>query len=383
MSSKQAAAALAVTVAALQLGACSRGQPPVVMPLTVSVITVAPRAATFNEEYVAQIDASNAVDIRPRVGGVLEEQLPVEGERIKRGQLLFVIDPQPYIAALAQARADLAQSEATLEQARRDLARAQSLSELDAVSQQELDAATAKNKAGLASVEAGRAAVKTAQLNLGYTRLTSPIDGVMGRAQMRLGGLVTANSTLLSTLYEMDRMYVNLSISEQRMLILQGRLGQGLNQNTSRTPAFRLFLADGSEYPLSPKLNFIDPAVDTRTGTLAVRLEVFNPQGLLHAGQFARVQVAALQDPAAILIPQRAIQELQGKNYVWIVDATGKAQQRDVRMGLRLREDWQVEQGLQAGDTVIVDGVQRLKAGMAVNVSRASTGATAAIARAQ
>ena len=361
--------AIALTVPA----ACSKGPPSGPPPPEVSTVTVTPKPATFTLDYVATTEAVNTVDIRPRVTGVLEKQLPSEGQRVTPGQLLFVIDQQPYIAALAQAKASLAQSEATLEQAQHDLSRAQSLAQIDAISQQELDAAVARAKAGLAAVNAGKAAVKTAQLNLGYTSITSPIEGVMGRAQMRLGSLATANTSLLTTLYQTDRMYVNLSISEARLLALQRQFGRALNQNTTTAPPFRLFLVDGSEYAQAPKLNFIAPAVDERTGTLAVRLEVPNPQRLLHAGQFARVQVAAVQDPHAIVLPQRAIQELQGKNYVWTVDAQGKAQQRDVRMGLRIGEDWQVEQGLKAGDVVIVDGVQRLHPGVAVKATPLAT----------
>jgi membrane fusion protein (multidrug efflux system) len=297
---------------------------------------------------------------------VLEKQVPTEGEHVKSGELLFVIDPQPYIEALAQARATLAQNEASLEQSQRDLARANALLAIDAVSQQELDATVAKNKANIASVAAGQATVKTALLNLGYTNITSPIDGVMGRAQMRVGSLASANTSLLTTVYDTNRVYVNLSISEQRLLTLQRTLGRAPNQNSTEAPPFRLFLADGSEYPVAPKLNFIDPAVDTRTGTLAIRLEVANPQQLLHAGEFARVQVTTLQDPTAIVLPQRAIQDLQGKNYVWIIDAAGKAEQRDVRMGPRIGQNWLVAQGLKPGDRVIVDGVQRLKPGVPV-----------------
>lgn len=330
---------------------------------------VTPKPATFTVDYVASTEAINTVDIRPRVTGVLLKQLPIEGEHVRPGQLLFVIDQQPYIAALAQAKATLAQSEATSEQAQRDLSRAQALVGIDAISQQELDATVARAKAGVASVDAGRAAVRTAELNLGYTSITSPIEGVMGRAQLRVGGLATANSTLLTTLYQTDRMYVNLSISEARLLALQRQFGRALDQNSATAPPFRVFLVDGSEYPQTPKLNFIAPAVDDRTGTLAVRLEVPNPQQLLHAGQFARVQVASLQDPQAIVLPQRSIQELQGKNFVWLVDGDGKAQQRDVRMGLRTGTDWQVEQGLKAGDIVIVDGVQRLHPGVTVKAT--------------
>ena len=361
--------AVCMGTATLVVVACGKKDPPTPPAVAVSTVAVAPQAATVFADYVAQTEAVNTVEIRPRVGGVLEKQVPIEGERVKVGALLFVIDQQPYIAALAQAKAALAQSEAALVQSQRDLGRAKSLSEIDAVSQQELDAAVAKNDANLASVNAGRALVRTAELNLGYTTITSPINGVMGRAQLRLGGLVTANSTVLTTLYQTDRMYVNFSISEQRLLTLQHQLGRAPNQDSPTPPPFRIFLVDGSEYPQRPRLNFIDPAVDQRTGTLAIRLEVDNPQQLLHAGEFARVQVAAAQLADAIVLPQRTIQELQGKYYVWIVDAEGKAQQRDVQMGPRIGNGWQVQQGLKAGDVVVVDGVQHLKPGAAVHAT--------------
>jgi membrane fusion protein, multidrug efflux system len=354
--------------ATLMLTACGK-KPPAPAPVEVAALTVTPQAATVAEDYVAQTEAVNTVEIRPRVGGVLEKQLPNEGERLKVGELLFVIDRRPYIDALTQAQAALAQSQAALVQSQRDLGRAKSLSEIDAVSQQELDATVAKNEANRASVDANRAAVRTAQLNLGYTTITSPIEGVMGRAQLRLGALVTANTTLLTTIYQTDRMYINFSISEQRMLLLQRQLGRAASQDSKTPPPFQLFLADGSKYAQKPRLNFIDPAVDQRTGTLAIRLEVDNPEGLLHAGQFARVQAATAQLTDAIVLPQRAIQELQGKYYVWIVGAGSKAEQRDVQMGPRIGRGWLVQQGLKGGDVVVVDGVQRLKPGVPVNAT--------------
>ncbi len=364
--------AVGATLAVLSV-ACSKQAPPAAAAVAVTTLTITPHPVTFPEEYVAQTEAINAVEIRPRVGGTLEKRVPIEGEPVKIGQLLFIIDREPYIAALAQAKAALAQNDAALLQSQRDLARAKSLSEIDAVSQQELDAAVAKNQANLASIDAAKAAVRTAELNLGFTTINSPIDGVMGRAQLRQGGMVTANNTLLATIYQVDRMYVNFSLSEQRLLSLQRQLGRAPSQDSKNSPPFRIFLADGSEYLQTPRLNFIDPAVDTRTGTLAVRLEVDNPQSLLHAGQFARVQVAAQQDPNAIVVPQRAVQDLQGNNYVWIVDAAGHAQQRDVRMGARVGPDWQVREGLKAGDVVIVDGVQHLKPAVPVNATPMAT----------
>jgi membrane fusion protein (multidrug efflux system) len=366
---RQVAWAAAGASIALLTCACSKSAPPAAAAVEVSTVTITPHAVSFPEDYVGQTEAVNAVEIRPRVGGMLEKRVPIEGERVKAGDLLFVIDRQPYIAALAQAKAALAQNEAALAQSKRDLERAKSLSEIDAVSLQELDAAVAKNQANLASIDAGKATVRNAELNLGYAVITSPIDGVMGRALLRQGGMVTANNTLLTTVYQNDRMYVNFSVSEQRLLSMQRQLGRAPSQNSRSPPPFRIFLADGSEYPLAPRLNFIDPAVDNRTGTLALRLEVDNPQQLLHAGQFARVQVVAQQDPNAIVVPQRAVQDLQGKNYVWIVDASGHAQQRDVRMGPRVGSDWQVQQGLKAGDVVIVDGVQHLKPAAAVKAT--------------
>jgi len=365
--------AVVATIAVLSSD-CSKNAPPAAAAVEVTTITVTPHPVTFPEDYVAQTEAINAVEIRPRVGGMLETRVPIEGEAVKTGQLLFVIDREPYIAALAQAKAARAQSEAASLQSQRDLARAKSLSEIDAVSQQELDAAVAKNQANLASIDAAKAAVRTAELNLGYTTILSPIDGVMGRAQLRQGGMVTANSTLLTTIYQTDRMYVNFSVSEQRLLSMQRQLGRAPSQSSRTPPPFRIFLADGSEYLQTPRLNFIDPAVDSRTGTLALRLEVDNPQQLLHAGQFARVQVAAQQDPNAIVVPQRAVQDLQGKNYVWIVDTTGHAQQRDVRLGPRIGSDWQVQQGLKAGDVVIVDGVQHLKPAVPVKAAPLAAG---------
>jgi membrane fusion protein (multidrug efflux system) len=375
MSCRSAAIPSAVRIvaaaASILLFGCSKHAPAPASAVAVTTITIAPHPVTIPEDYVAQTEAINAVEIRPRVGGMLEKRVPVEGERVRVGALLFIIDRQPYIAALAQAKAALAQSEAALSQSQRDLERAKTLSEIDAVSQQELDAAVAKNRANLASIDAGKAAVRTAELNLGYCVITSPIDGVMGRALLRQGGMVTANNTLLTTVYQNDRMYVNFSVSEQRLLSLQRQLGRAPSQDAKSPPPFRIFLSDGSEFPLPPRLNFIDPAVDARTGTLALRLEVDNPQHLLHAGQFARVRVAAQQDPNAIIVPQRAVQDVQGKNFVWVVDAGGHAQQRDVQMGPRVGPDWQVQQGLKAGDVVIVDGVQHLKIGAQVKAAAA------------
>jgi len=321
---------------------------------------------SLTQEYPAQLEAANTVEIRPQVGGILYRQSALEGAPVKRGQTLFEIDPQPFAAALAQAQAGLAQAHAAEAQAVRDLARARPLTALDALSEKELDAAVAANDSAHGLVKAAEAAVTTATLNLGYTKVRSPIDGIMSRALIRIGGVVTAYTTLLTTVYQTDPMYANFSVGEQRLLQVQRELGRPLDQHNPSQRDFRLLLADGSEYELAGKMNFVDPSVDLRTDTLALRLTVPNPQQFLHAGQYVRVVVATRERPDALFVPQRAVQVLQDKNYVWIVDKAGKAQQRDVKMGQQQGSDWFVEGGLAPGDVVVVDGTQKLKTGMAV-----------------
>lgn len=340
---------------------CGTKSAPGTQAVQVSTLTIRPHPASLLQEYPAQLEASNTVEIRPQVSGILQRQVAVEGTEVRRGQVLFEIDPQPYEAALAQAQATLAQAKAAQAQAERDLARARPLSAIDAVSEKELDATIAAHDSADGQVKAGEAAVKTAQLNLGYTQIRSPIDGTMSRALIRLGGVVTAYTTLLTTVYQTDPMYANFSVGEQRMLQVQRELGRPLNQHNPSERQFRLLLADGTEYNQPALMNFVDAAVDARTDTLALRLTVPNPNQLLKAGQYVKVTVATREQPNVMLIPQRAVQMLQDKNFVWVVDKANKAQQRDVQMGPQQGSDWVVEKGLAAGDIVIVDGTQKLR----------------------
>ncbi len=354
-------------VAAVLAVACSGKQaPPSPPPAEVTVLELKPQSARVSVEYVAETEAFNTVEIRPRVGGLLEKQQIVEGARVTKGQVLFTIDSQPYLAARAEARAAVAQARSASEQAERDLERVSPLAAMNAVSLQEVDAVKARVSAGRASVDAAQAALKTSELNLEYTTVTSPIDGIVGRAQIRIGGLVTAYSTLLATVYDTDPMYVNFSISERRMLELQHRFGIN-REKPNPTAVFHVVLADGTEHPGPVKLNFIEAAVDRKTGTLPVRLLVDNAKGELLTGQFARVVVDTNKLDDALLIPQRAIQELQGKTSVWVIDTDGKAQPRDVTMGARIGSNWLVQQGLKAGERVVIEGMQKLKPGTPVN----------------
>jgi membrane fusion protein (multidrug efflux system) len=369
---------LGLCAALLALLGCGHQAPPAPGRVPVTVMRLVGRPISVAEEYPAQVEASNSVEIRARVSGLLLKQVAVEGDAVKAGQVLFEIDPLPYRAALAQAQATLAQSEAAKAQAERDLARAKPLSELDAVSLRELDAAEAANSATTAQVRAQRAAVEAAELNLGYTVVRSPIDGTVSRALIRIGGLVTAYSTLLTTVYQTDPMYVNFSIGAQRLLQLQRELNRPPDQRNQSQRTFRVLLSDGEEFPTPAKLNFIDAVVDLRTDTLPIRLSVPNPQQLLRSGQYVKVSVETPSRADALAIPQRAVLDLQDKNFVWIVDGEGKAQTRDVTMGARIGSDWLVEKGLADGDTLIIDGVQKLKAGTPVAPQAAAPAAAPA-----
>jgi membrane fusion protein (multidrug efflux system) len=367
------AAQLAVLAVLALAAACGPTPAAPPAPQPVATLTMRLQPTSLTQEYPAQLEASNTVEIRPQVAGILYRQAALEGAPVKHGQTLFEIDPRPYIAALAQAQAGLAQARAAEAQSVRDLARARPLTEIDALSQRELDAAIAANASSQAQVNAAEAAVKTAELNLGYTQVRSPIDGLMSRAMIRIGGVVTAYTTLLTTVYQTDPMYANFSVGEQRLLQVQRELGRPLDQHNPSQRQFRIRLADGSEYELPGTMNFVDAAVDLRTDTLAVRLTVPNSKQFLHAGQYVRVVVATLERPNALLLPQRAVQLLQDKNYVWIVDRAGTARQRDVKMGQQQGSDWVVEDGLAPGDVVVVDGTQKLKSGTPVRVQPLAT----------
>ena len=359
---------LTVGAIAILLAACGGTPPPAPRPVSVSVLRLAAHPVTVTEEYPAQIEASNTAEIRARVSGMLDVQHALEGQAVKAGQELFVIDQQAFRTALAQAQATLAQAEAARAQAVRDLARARPLSAVDALSLRELDAATAAEATASAQVQSGQASVRSAQINLDHTVIRSPIDGIMSRAQVRSGSLVTNATTLLTTVYQTDPMYVNFSISEQRLLALQRELGRPPDQRNPSRRTFRVFQADGTEIPTPATLNFIDAAVDTRTDTLPLRLAIPNPKNLLRAGQYVKVAVETAERADALLIPQRAVQELQDKRFVWTVTGDGKAESRDVTMGTRIGPDWLVETGLKPGDVVVVDGVQKLKPGVAVQI---------------
>lgn len=338
--------------------------PPQMPPPEVSVIRVVATPITLVEDYAAQTEAVYAVEIRARVGGILERQAFKDGSAVKDGELLFVIDQQPYITALSQAKANLAQAQASLINSRQNLARLRPLLVDQAISQQDLDAAVAKESSDAANVEATMAQVRQAQLNLGYTTIRAPRAGVISKALVKPGGLVNASATLLTTLYSIDPIYVNFTISEQKMVQLQKKFD--LRKTNGKGPSFKLKLIDGSDYKYPGKLDFVDATVDPRSGTLPVRLVAPNPESALRPGQFVRAIVPAQENPNAVLVPQRAVQELQGKRSVFVIGPDNKVVYRDITATARIDGNWVVEAGLKPGELLVAEGISKLKPGMPV-----------------
>ena len=335
-------------------------------PPEVSVVKLNISPVTLFEEFSAQTEAVDTVEIRARVSGILERQGVADGAKVKKGELLFVIDQQPFIAALAQSKANLAQAQASYLNSKQNLERAQPLFADKAISRQELDAAIAKEVADAASIEAARAQVEQAKLNLDYTTLRAPRDGVMSKALVKHGGLVNASTTLLNTLYSEDPIYANFTISDQELGELGKRLKSYAEKGQDQADAFKLKLVDGSDYKYGGKLNFLDAAFDARTGTLQARISVPNPEHSLKSGQFVRVILPAFEQMDAIRVPQKAVLELQGTQSVFVVGPDNKAVPRNISARKRIDNDWIVERGLTAGELVVVEGIQKLKPGITV-----------------
>jgi len=354
--------ALAVGAAAVAVSGCNSAAGPQSPPPTeVSVMEVKTGPVTVYNEYVAQTQAPNTIEIRAQVTGLLERQAFADGALVKKGDLLYVIDQRPFESQLAQAKAGLAQAQANLVNAQQNLARNSRLIAQKAVSQQDYDTAVAQERASTALVEAQRALLRNVELNLEFATIRASRDGFMSSSQVKPGSLITAQQTLLNTLYSSDPMWVYLTISEDRLLQLQKAV-----RRPDQTTPFHIRMADGTDYAFIGRLSFVDAAMDQKSGTLQVRVSVPNPDRLLRPGLFVRVSVPAFESPSAIRIPQQAVQELQGLKSVYVVAAGDKAEPRQIVAGYRVGNDWVVSSGLAPGDRVVVEGLGKLRPGAPV-----------------
>ena len=325
------------------------------------VTPVEQRSVPVVGEFVGQTEAANTVEIRSQVGGFLRAITFQEGAIVRKGQPLFTIDPRSYQAAVTQARAALAQSEAARQIAQRNLAMYDPLAAQHAVSEQQLNTARAQSEQAEANVQAAQAQLEQAELNLGYTNITAPLTGGIGPALVKIGGLVQAGTTLLDTMYSVDPMFVTFSASEQAYLQYQKRVAQE-GQNATPGP-LNLVLADGSTYPQPGAINMVAPQVTPTTGTLGLRASFPNPSGILKPGLFVRVRFTVQQLPNALVVPQTAIQQLLGTSMVFVVGPDQAVQSRTVTLGPTVGNLQVVTSGVKAGEPVIVEGTQKVRAG--------------------
>lgn len=375
----------------------------------VEVVKVDQKDVPVYQEWIGTLDGLVNADIKAEVSGYLIQQAYTEGTFVSKGQMLFQIDPRPFQAALGQAQGVLAQSQGQVEQARAQLIQAEAqvavseanqrrtqldvdrytpLARQQAITQQDLDNATQNNMAskaqvqaskaqvetaqaqitaGLAAVESAKAAVETAQINLGFTKLTSPIDGIPGIAQLQVGALVSPSSGIITTVSTVDPIKVYFTASEQEYLEYTRRFPTAEKREANNQQLeLELILADGTTYPRKGKFYFADRQVDVRTGAIRLAGLFPNPGNTLRPGQYGRVRAVMRIQEGALLVPQRAVSELQGTRLVAVVDAKNTVQIRPVTVGETIGSEWIVNKGINAGDRVVVEGVQKVRQDMTV-----------------
>jgi membrane fusion protein (multidrug efflux system) len=349
----------------LSLACCGKAPVAAPAPVDVTVTTVQQSDVPVTQEWVASLTGFVDAQVRAQVSGNLTRQDYAEGGPVRKGDLLFEIDPRPFQAALAQAEAQLAQAEAQVGKTEEDVTRYLPLAREQAISQQELDDAVQANLAAKAEAASARAAVQTAQLNLDFARILSPVDGVAGIAKAEVGDLVGPNSGVLAIVSTVNPMKVYFSISEQSYLDFM-RAHPDSN-GISAPVSFTLILSDGSLYPYPGTFYAADNQIDPDTGTLQIVALFPNPKGLLKPGQFGKVRAVVRVIKGALLVPEAALAELQGGYQVVTVDDANKAHLQIVKAGARIGGMAVIEGGVKPGDRIVVDGIQKMREGIAVN----------------
>jgi membrane fusion protein (multidrug efflux system) len=376
------AKSLLAVVAMLSVGCGKMGLPPAGPP-DVEVVEVAQKDVPITKEWVATLDGLVNAQIRAQVAGLLLKQSYANGGLVRTGAPLFEIDPRPFQAALNQAKGNLEEAKANLQQAQARLGKTQidvtrytPLAKESAISQQELDDAVQANLAAKAAVEGAqaaiagaRAAVENAQLNLGFTRIVAPIDGVAAIATAQIGDLVGPQSGALTSVSTLDPILANFTVSEEEYLNAMRQIVKG---NVTESEALRklvwtLKLTDGSIYPHKGQFHALNRQVDIRTGTIQVQVQFPNPGSILRPGGFGGVSTVVRIQKNAMLVPQRAVSELQGGFLVAVVAEDNKTSIRPVKMGSKAGDMWIIDEGLKPGDRVVAEGVQKVKDGTQVN----------------
>lgn len=370
-----AGAALAVGFSGCNRQAAERPAPP---PPEVAVVTLAPQRVQLTRELPGRTAAFVVAEVRPQVTGLVQRRLFEEGDTVRAGQVLYQLDDAMYRAELNSARAALARAQAAAELARLNAERSSALAETDAVSRQENESSIAAYRQTQAEVRAAEAAVARAEVTLGYARVTSPIDGRIGKSTVTQGALVTANQpTPLTVVHQLDPIYVDVTQSSREWLELRRELAAGTLERAEAPVT--ILLEDGSTYAHAGKLQFSDVAVAPSTGAIALRAVVPNPENLLLPGMYVRAVVGTAVRENALLVPQPGVTRTpQGTALAMIVNAEGKVEARPVQVSRTIGDQWLVQGGLAAGDKVIVQGLQKIRPGIRVRTVEAGSGNAAA-----
>ena len=370
------ASGLLTGAALVALGACgqqaSDAQAPAATPVT--VVTLQPTSVTLTRELPGRTHPFLVAEVRPQVTGIVQKRLFAEGGRVKAGQGLYQIDDATYRADLARAKASLARAEATLKSARLTATRSQELAKIDAVSQQDEENAIAALRQAEADVEVAKAAVRSADILVGYGRIDSPISGRIGRSSVTAGALVTANQTVpLATVQQLDPIYVDVTQSSAELLTLRKALDAGRLESTENLPV-TIVLEDGERYAHDGKLAFSEVTVDPSTGSFALRVVVPNPDHVLLPGMYVRAIIGHGVRQNALLVPQRAVaRDPRGNTTAMVVGEDNTVQMRAVQVSRAIADQWLVEGGLLAGDKVIVAGLQKVQPGALVQATEMET----------
>ena len=357
-------------VAALA-AACSKPEPPAMPPMEVAVVEVQPRDIPIHLDMIGQTRGSVDIPIRARVDGVLDEIHFLEGRDVAKGQLLYVIDPTPFKTQVVEAQGRLAEAQTRLAKAASDLERIRPLAEMDAVSKQDLDAAVAQFEAAQGSLQAAKAQVEQAEIQLGYTRIKAPVDGLIGITQAKVGEYVgrSPNPVVLNVVSQIDPIRVRFSINEREYLRFRrefaGRMRAAENERPT-AKGLQLILSDGSVHENEGHVVSFDAAIEPTTGTLTLEADFPNPERIVLPGQFARVRGVLQKREAVLAVPQRAVMETQGIFQLAVVGTDGTVDIRQVQMGPRVDGEWIVESGLKPGERVALEGLQRMRPGVKV-----------------
>ncbi len=345
----------------------------------ITVIETKAQDVTLYMEFVGQTGGLKDIAIRARVEGFMEGLHFQEGGDVKKGDLLYTLESQPFEEKVANRMSKVAEADTLLTYAKNDLNRIKPLAEINAVSQSDLDAAVASHEAATSSLEAAKANLRAAKIELGYTKIYSPINGIIGKTKAKVGDFVgrDPNPVILNTVSRVDTILVTFFITETQYLSIARAFAElEPQEKENRESNMELILIDDSLYDHKGKADFVDREVDTTTGAMLVQASFPNPEKLLRPGQFVRVKIEGQVIADAILIPQRSVMELQGLHNVYVVDASNKAETREITVGAKVGSNWLITEGLKPGERVVYEGLQKVKDGATVNPSAADLNST-------